>query len=266
MERCHYRADDQQPGAPIQHFLQQLWHQHPHLHPDNPGDHDSPDGEAKSPAESDVGAPTKNEGDSGALLERPSAGVPGNNEALQRAGRESARLPGADVHTVSYLDRALPGHSSDSTLDTREPRRPIQTSLLMAPAGPPGDSAGELVPLAGPRQAGPDPRFPCPGGSLHVFHAKDDHHAGGGPETAVHQPHDAVDDAADVRILHNDVSSRAGIVLGDLQRCRNRDPGLRHRMGSAAFPGFGRSTLPGARFGSCAGAGGEGGGDSNRCE
>ena len=265
MERRNHRADDQQPGASIQYFLQQLRHQHSHLHPDHTGDHGSPDGEAKSSAQSDVGAPTKNEGDSGALLERQTAGVPGNDEALQRAGRESARLPGADGHTVSNLDRALPGHTSNSTFDAREPRRPIQTSILMAPPGPPGDSAGELVPLAGPRQAGPDPCFPCTGGSLNVFHAKDDHHAGGGPETAVHQPYDAVDDAADVRILHDDVSEWTGIVLGDLQRCRNCDPGLRHRLGSVGVHGFSRPTLQGARCGSCAGVVG-GGGDGNRCE
>ena len=133
----------------------------------------------------------------------------------------------------------------------------------MASASPSGDSAGEFLPLAGSGEAGPDPHFPCFGGRLDVFHAEDDHHAGDGLETAVHQPHDAVDDAADVRILHDDVSGRAGVVLGDLQRCGHRDPGLRHRLGPAGVHGFDRPTLPGACFGgSCIGVGG-GGGDGN---
>ena len=47
---------------------------------------------------------------------------------------------------------------------------------------------------------------------------------------------DAVDDAADVRLLHNDVPQRARCILGDIQRRRRRNAGLHNRLGPSDEP------------------------------
>jgi len=69
-----------------------------------------------------------------------------------------------------------------------------------------------------------------------VGHAEDDHDASGGCPSGVHESHDAVDDAVDVWVLHDNLSQRARDVLDRIQRCWDRNSGLRDRLGSFAQP------------------------------
>ena len=73
---------------------------------------------------------------------------------------------------------------------------------------------------------------------LNVRYAEDDDDAFDGRKTGVHQPYDAMDDAADVRILHPAVSQRPGFILGDVKYCGYRDTGIRYGLGAVTFFGL----------------------------
>ena len=172
-------------------------------------------------------------------------------------------MPWADVHTIPYLDRALPVRPPDATLNAGEPGRSIQAPVLVAASSAPGHSAGQRFPVAGPGRTGRYTPPSRPGGWLHVSHAEDDHHAVGGPQAGVHKPYDAMDDALDVRILHHDVSEWAGPILDNLQHSWCSDSRFRYRVGAAGVCVFVPATLRRAGYGSRAGI--PGGGDGDRC-
>ena len=86
--------------------------------------------------------------------------------------------------------------------------------------------------MAGPGLARPLSAAPDPGGRVYVAHAEDDHHAGSGPKASVHKPNDAMDDAADVRVLHNHVPQRFGTLLGGFKRGWDSDTGLCDGLGA----------------------------------
>ena len=239
MECGHHRTDDQQPGAAVQHLLQQLWAEHHHLHPDHPRHHDPSDGEAEPPDKGDVRTSAKAQGDTGAPLEGPLATLSGDHEGLQGAGCEPARVPGPHVHPVSHLDRALPGGDPDASLSARESDRTVKAPLLLAPAGAPCDPPRQLLPVAGPRGQGPHSnRVASSGRRFHVAHAEDDHDAERRPQAGIDQPNDALDDAADVWILHYDLPQWSCPVLDSIQRGRGGNPGFRHRLGASPVPGL----------------------------
>ena len=108
MEPGHHPADDQQPGVVVQLPLSQLRRRYPGLHDDRAGDNDTADGEAKPPVEGHVQPTARVKEGAGAPLQRPPEAVFGDHESLQRTWREPHRLPGANVHSVSHLDRAIP--------------------------------------------------------------------------------------------------------------------------------------------------------------
>ena len=64
-------------------------------------------------------------------------------------------------------------------------------------------------------------------------HAEDDHNAIGGRPSGIDEPDDAVDDAADVRILHAELLQRPGGLLGDIERYRCGDSGVHNGVGPA---------------------------------
>ena len=259
MERGHTGTDDQQPRGVVQSAVQQLWPQHTRVYYRRPGGNDPSDRAAESPDEGHDLAPAQAERDPAEVLQRQAKGFQGDHAALQGARGQSSGLSGPHVHPVPHLDRPLPVHHSDGTIHPREPGGPVQAPLLMAAVGPQGRTDKQLLPLAGPRPTRPDADPPRPGRRVHVLHAEDDNHAGGGRETAVHQPHDAVDDAPDVRVLHYPVRERAGIVLGGVEHRGHGHTGLCHRLGAPYVPGV-APTLSGARSGSCVGALVRGGG------
>ena len=258
MERGHHRADDQQPGAAVLHFPQPVRHQHHRIHSDSARYYDPAVGETEPAAKGDERASAQAQGDTGALLQGPAAYLPGNHEALQAGGGKPVGLPGAHVHPVPYMDRAVPGASPDPTIDSGESSGPLGPPLLVASDCAPRNSSRQLFPVARSGKTGLHACFARPGGRLHVPHAEDDHHADAGPQAGVDKPHDALDDAVDVRLLHPAVPERSGAVLGGLQHRWCGDTGIHYRLGAHQIACLVR-TRPGAGRSPGASAPGEGG-------
>ena len=261
MERGHHRADDQQPGVAVLHFPQSVRHQHHRIHSHSASHHDPAVGETEPAAKGDERASAQTQRDTGTLLQGSTAYLPGNHEDLQAGGRKPVGLPGAHVHPVPYMDRAVPGTSPDPTVDSGESGGPLGPPLLVASDRAPDNPSRQLFPVARSGEARLHARYARPGGRLHVPHAEDDHHADAGPQAGVNKPHDAVDDAVDVRLLHPAVPKRSGAVLGGLKHRWCGDTGIHYRLGAHQVACFVR-TLPGAGHSPGASALGEGG---NRC-
>ena len=80
--------------------------------------------------------------------------------------------------------------------------------------------------MAGPGAARHAASDACARWRVHVADAKDDIHAFGRPAPGADQPHDAMDNAADVRRFHHELSQRLGAVLGCIQPGRDDNTGL----------------------------------------
>lgn len=87
------------------------------------------------------------------------------------------------------------------------------------------------VPVAGSGTAGQTACDARAGRRVHVFDAEDDLHAVCRPAPGADEPYDALDDAADVRLLHHDVPQRTGAVLGRVQHRGDDNTGLRNWVG-----------------------------------
>ena len=61
--------------------------------------------------------------------------------------------------------------------------------------------------------------------------AEDVYHAHIGSKAAIHEQYDAVDDAAHVRLLHDQLPQRAGAVLVRIEHHRDSDAVFCHRLG-----------------------------------
>ena len=233
MERSHHQADDQQPGAALLRLLQQLRHRHHRLHSGDSADYGASDDQAEPPDEGHERPFSKTQGDPGEVQGRPTAHISGDHEDLQGAGSEPPGLPGAYVHSASYLDRPLSGYYRDSAYDSREALGPGEAPVLRSSAGTRSCPAGQQVPLAEPGGARPfADRFADPGRGVDVADAEDDHHAGDQRDPGVHEQDDAVDDAGDVRIFHPELPKRTGTLLDHFQRNRGNDTGPNYRLGA----------------------------------
>lgn len=84
--------------------------------------------------------------------------------------------------------------------------------------------------MGGPVIAGPDACHAGAGRPFHVGDSEDDHDAFGRPTAGADQQDDAVDDAVDVRLLHDHISQRVGGILDCLKRGRHRNTGIRHGL------------------------------------
>ena len=179
----------------------------------------------------------EDEGDSGSVQGRQAARFAGDDEAVPRAGREPARLSRSHVHPVPHLDRLVPGDTPDRAIQPGKPGRTVAPSVRLAAAGAWRHTHRQQLPVDGSGAAGSDAvRDAGPGRRIHVGHAEDDHDADGGRASGVHQPHDAVDDARHVRLLHAQLPKRPGAVLGRIQRRGRRHPGIRYRVGPNRKP------------------------------
>ena len=78
--------------------------------------------------------------------------------------------------------------------------------------------------MAGPGGAQPFSGTARSCGHFHVGVAEDEHHADGGPQSAVHATHYAVDVAIHVRLFHAEHAQRTAAVLVRLQRNRRGYP------------------------------------------
>ena len=235
MDNLDHRADDQQPGVAIRRLLPQLRHHHRGLHDTDPGGHVPVDCEAESCAKGHDDAPAEAQRDPGEVRRRQ--GAPGirDHEGVQVGRGKPYWVLGSDDYPVPYLDRALPVDTSDSPIDSRELGRALRSPVHMGPVGARGRPVKQLVPVVGSGRPGPIlASGPC--GRVDVHHAEDDDDAQRRPEAAVDQPDDALDDAGDVRILHDDLPQRAGGLLDCFQRRRRGDAGLHNRLGSLEVP------------------------------
>ncbi len=169
-------------------------------------------------------------------------------------------MPRAHVHPVPDLDRALPEYPSDAAFYTRGSDRPFETPLLLAPAGPPGSPHRQQFPVARSRLARHFPDTAGAGWAVDVPDAEDDYNARGRRSPGVDQPHDVVDDADHVRVLHAAVPQRVGPLLDSFQRCRYSNPGLRDGLGSTEIAWIFAQAVLGARHGAGACAPDRGGG------
>ena len=235
MERGPHKADDQQPGAAVLAVLQQLWPEHPRVHCHRASSHDTADHQAEPADEGNERAPTRHEGDPGKVQERQAKGLPGNDEALQRAGRQSYRLPGAHGDPDAHLPRAVLGPEGDPAVYARATCRPVAAPLPVAAPRAPGRAARQLLPRPRPgrlrqRKSHPVPAS-RPGRRLDVADAEDDYHARNKPAAGVDAADDAVDAATDVRLLHFELRERARTILDRLESDRNRHTGVCSRLG-----------------------------------
>ncbi len=234
MEPANYPTDDQQPSAVVQCLLQQLRHRDPVVHGAGAASNGPADREAGQADEGHEPASTANEAGSGEVQGRPGAGIAGDDAPLQRARGQPAGLPGPDGDTVPHLDRAVPDNQADRGVDAGEPGGVVPTLVLLAARGPQRHPDRRLVLVDGPGaarsvadgDAGPGRRFD-------VGHAEDDHDAIGGCASGIDEPHDALDDAADVRVLHPELLQRLGALLGIVEHNRCGDSGVHNGMGPA---------------------------------
>lgn len=88
----------------------------------------------------------------------------------------------------------------------------------------------QLIPVARPGAAGLTPRDARPRWRIHVPDAENYNHALGRPAPGANQPYDALDDADNVRLLHNYLPKRAGVVLGRVQLSRDDNTGVRNGL------------------------------------
>ncbi len=232
MELDSHQADDKQPGAAVQHFFQQLWPEHPRIHDSRAAGHVPADREAEPPVEGHVPDSTEGKGDTGALRQGPAADNAGDHADLQGERRESDRVSRPAGHTVPHLDRAVPSHSPDAAGRAGQAHRPVRPPLLLAATGARGYSVEQHVPVVGPGPAGPNAGAARACRSVHVSGSEDDVHTFGGPQAGVHQSYDVVDDAIDVRVLHDAVSKRIGYLLGSVQCRRRCNSGFCYRLGA----------------------------------
>mgnify|MGYP007053923607 CR=1 FL=1 len=97
-------------------------------------------------------------------------------------------------------------------------------------------------------------------------HAEDDHHAIGGCPSGIDEPHDAVDDADYVRVLHAELLQRPGGLLGNLEYYWCGDSGVHNGMGPAeVLVCFQACQRGGGDYSRRRGAGAYSRGDSEQC-
>ena len=237
MERGDHPPDDQQPRRPLPHLVLQLRRGDHPFYDRDPGNPGAPHDQAGQADEGDAGHPAQAQGHPGQVQERPAEGVPGDDEALQRAGCEPVGLSGTNIHTVPHLDWPLPGGDPDPAIYPRAPGDPFQQVLLGPFTRARGRPAERALSVDGSGVAGPfadHPAPPCRGVDVRI--AKDDDDAVGVPAAGLYESHAAVDDAGDVRILHVEFPKRPGGLLGGFQRDRSGDTRFCHRLGSAEKP------------------------------
>ena len=240
LDRGHHPADAQHFAGVVRHQLQPdgLGYHSVH-HPGTPG-HFAADAQTGAPDADDELPSTQDAGDQRPLRQRPGQGVAGNHAIVPGGWRQPHRLSGSaggpDAHPhwpFSSTDSdaiQCPGRSGGAIGEALLLDTPL-SDLLRRTAGPQFSGDG---PFAEPRGCLAHHR-PSAGVRLHLGPAKDDHDPIHGSTAAGPAEHDAVDDAADDRILLHKLPHGALTILDRLQRNRRGNSILCNRMGST-FP------------------------------
>ena len=172
--------------------------------------------------------------DPGTLPQRPGPRLSRDHAYVPGGRSQPHRLPGAAGSPDAYPDRPVPGIDPDRVLKTGRPGRALGQALQLDTSGqyPRGRATERHVHLARPRPTRSlDGGHPGVGFCLYVGPTKDDHDAVHRSAAAVQPDYDALDDAADDRILFPSVSKRPITLLDRLERHRYHYPVFRNRMG-----------------------------------
>ena len=204
LARNNHPALVESAGGAVYHLLQQHGHRHHRIHRHRPTGDTAPYHQAVAPDEGDDGSPAANAGNSGAILPRPPAGLPGNHEDVPGGRGEPSGLPWPAGNPDAHPVRPVPGADPDTVLPPRPPGGAVGKVLRL-------DSvlshlyrraAGRYLLLDGPVRAGPHQSGHAGAGlRFHLAPAENDHDPVHGPPSVHQSDDDAVADAADDSLL-----------------------------------------------------------------
>ena len=220
MERGHRQAADQQLAAAVLGFVHQFRLGH-HL-PDRryqeshlPFHSSTGAANSEDAADADAGA-----GHPSAVSRRRKTSLSGDDEALQRAGRQSIGLPRPLRRPDARPDRPVHRYQEHHRRHAGRPGRAGLGHLQLAAGGPVG-AGGPGVPLARSGREGLQLHTPGPVRGYDVGAAEDVHGGQQRPAAAEHSAHDALDDASLLRGHQHYVLQRGGALLGGVQHNRH---------------------------------------------